>query len=338
MSALLPVRASDRLSEWAGETIACEEMIDGGNNLILRYRTPSGRKFIVKRYTRPRDDGRDRLAVEFAATRFMDRVGIDTVPKPLLCDPEEQLGVYSCIEGRKLESSEIASRHIDDAVAFLSRLAAARNATQHEEIGPASEACPSWAAYRHNVSRRLARFRQAPLTTPAHEGADRFVRQELLPVFMEASERLARGAAALTMRPSTEMTLSPSDFGFHNTLLGRDGTLYFLDFEYFGWDDPAKLIADFLYHPGFSLPASLRERFRTRALCVFSGDTTIEARLELIRPMVGLNWCLILLNKFLPPRGKGNGAGHRPQPAEASLEAQLEKSRETLAVARSLLR
>ena len=41
---------------------------------------------------------------------------------------------------------------------------------------------------------------------------------------------------------------SPSDFGFHNALLKDNGKLCFLDFEYFGRDDPVKLMADFIWH------------------------------------------------------------------------------------------
>ena len=43
---------------------------------------------------------------------------------------------------------------------------------------------------------------------------------------------------------SAERTLSPSDFGFHNALKRSDGRIVFLDFEYFGWDDPAKMTAE----------------------------------------------------------------------------------------------
>ena len=63
-------------------------------------------------------------------------------------------------------------------------------------------------------------------------------------------------AACRDSRPETELApqhrcLSPSDFGFHNALLrGRPGVpgardWVFLDFEYFGWDDPAKTVPIF---------------------------------------------------------------------------------------------
>ena len=40
--------------------------------------------------------------------------------------------------------------------------------------------------------------------------------------------------------PKETRCLSPSDFGFHNALLEATGKLRFVDFEYAGWDDPAK--------------------------------------------------------------------------------------------------
>ena len=50
--------------------------------------------------------------------------------------------------------------------------------------------------------------------------------------------------------PQRLRVLSPSDFGFHNALRRPDGTIVFVDFEYFGWDDPAKMMADAMLHPG----------------------------------------------------------------------------------------
>ena len=46
--------------------------------------------------------------------------------------------------------------------------------------------------------------------------------------------------------------LSPSDIGFHNTLKCRN-KIFFIDFEYFGLDDPIKITSDFIIHPGNNL-------------------------------------------------------------------------------------
>ena len=56
------------------------------------------------------------------------------------------------------------------------------------------------------------------------------------------------------------MILSPSDFGFHN-ILSHHNNLYYIDFEYAGWDDPYKLIADFILNPDYKIPIKYQNIF-----------------------------------------------------------------------------
>src|SRR4029077_9202981 len=76
-----------------------------------------------------------------------------------------------------------------------------------------------------------------------------FVTRDLLPgwraVERELQARAAgRGIAIDARLPDEAVILSPSDFGFHNALVDG-GRVGFVDFEYAGRDDPAKLIGDF---------------------------------------------------------------------------------------------
>ena len=77
--------------------------------------------------------------------------------------------------------------------------------------------------------------------------------------------------------PHEWRSLVPSDFGFHNSLRRPDGSLAFVDFEYFGWDDPVKLTADILLHPGRPLAAPQRRRFRAAAARLY-GATRCSRR------------------------------------------------------------
>ena len=76
----------------------------------------------------------------------------------------------------------------------------------------------------------------------------------------------------------------------------------FLDFEYFGWDDPVKLTADILLHPGQKLGLPLWRRFRDAAVGVYGDDRSFATRLAAFYPLFGLRWVLILLNEFIPER------------------------------------
>ena len=92
--------------------------------------------------------------------------------------------------------------------------------------------------------------------------------------------------------------LSPSDFGFHNVIRRPDGSFCFLDFEHAGWDDPAKLAADFILQPEAPLSAEAADRF-TDALrdgAVFGPQ--LASRVGRILPVQKCKWTAIILNVF----------------------------------------
>src|SRR5262249_19275117 len=111
----------------------------------------------------------------------------------------------------------------------------------------------------------------------------------------------AMGVSFATPLPQAARSLCPSDFGFHNALRSPGG-LVFIDFEYFGWDDPVKLCCDFLLHPGMNLSAPLKRGFVEAVLPIYGADARFARRLSLLYPLFALRWCLILLNEFLPER------------------------------------
>ncbi len=98
--------------------------------------------------------------------------------------------------------------------------------------------------------------------------------------------------------PKTMQVFSPSDFGFHNALLKNDGEICFLDFEYFGRDDPVKLMADFIWHPGMNLDFSHKANWLKETFRIFGKDPDLYSRFRAAWPLYGLRWSLILLNEF----------------------------------------
>ena len=74
---------------------------------------------------------------------------------------------------------------------------------------------------------------------------------------------------------------SPSDFGFHN-ILCKDGILNFVDFEYAGTDDIAKLLADFSLMPEIQLSNSHKNLFRKTIMSQLDLDRYFDKRLALL--------------------------------------------------------
>ena len=195
-------------------------------------------------------------------------------------------------------SAGVAAPDIDASVDFLAALERLRSASGSQALPAASEACFSLAEIVASIERRRERLR----CVPADSEDVVFMRAWLAETFdplMAEVQTWCRGAAdrdGIAFDEPIESrarTLSPSDFGFHNTIRRSDGTLVFLDFEYFGWDDPAKTIVDYLLHPGMALERSLKHRFAIRILDAFAAVPLIAPRARIVYPLFGLKWAMI---------------------------------------------
>ena len=93
------------------------------------------------------------------------------------------------------------------------------------------------------------------------------------------------------------LILSPSDISLSNII--SDGKKdYYIDFEYFGWDDPCKLISDLLWHPKNKISNDKSIELYQNLLAIFSDDKEIYYRFNLSFNLYGVKWSLIMLNMF----------------------------------------
>ena len=92
--------------------------------------------------------------------------------------------------------------------------------------------------------------------------------------------------------------LSPSDFGFHNALREAAGRLRFVDFEYAGWDDPAKLACDFFCQPALPVPMRFWSSFLANVTEDLPEAERQRRRIALLLPVYRIKWVTILLNDF----------------------------------------
>lgn len=315
-----------------GAAIESLEPVGGGRNSRVYCVHSGSQKFALKRYPSREDDPRDRLGTEMEALRLMDRHVVPNVPKSLATDPASNFALLSWLEGVPVTS--VGDGDIDQAVDFLSTLHRLRNTAEVGFHRLAAEACLSGSEVEAQIRRRLLPLEETSDGEPELRG---FLHNEFEPAFSILLARAKQQIAACNLDfaaalPQERRTLVPSDFGFHNSLRRPDGTLVFFDFEYFGWDDPVKLTADILYHPGTPVGDAQRKRFRDATLAVYCRDDLhFPARLNALYPLFGLRWTLILLNEFLPSRWRLRvSAGETESWAEAKAR-QLSRARELLA-------
>ena len=302
--------------------------VGGGNNRVFRVQTES-ETLALKSYHDDADP-RDRLGVEFSSLQFLKRHGVEAVPTAVASDPEKGFALYEWIEGRPIDAP--GDTGIDAVLGFIESLIGLAATEEAKALPLASEACLSAAELCRQIEDRLKRLTAA---AEGYPGLAEFLTEDFSPALETLSAGTRRtydqnGAGFETNIEVNARTLNPSDFGFHNALRTPDGNIMFLDFEYFGWDDPVKLVSDFLLHPGHALGRDAGEKFFRSAKALFANDPAFAWRLGALYPLYGLRWCLILLTEFLPERmARRQQAGLHADP-EAARQAQLEKSRTLL--------
>lgn len=278
-----------------------EPITGGGNNRVFRVES-GGAPVVLKVYFRHPDDPRDRLRADFGFSDFAWGVGARSLPQPLASGRETGMAVYEFVVGQKLAPGEVTAAHVEEAAALVRSVNEHRADPRASTLPEASEACFTISDHLACVNRRLDRLRSIDVETPLGRDAATIVDRRMRPAW----ERVAAGVRASARGGVDEQLdagdrcLSPSDFGFHNAILSTDHRLRFLDFEYAGWDDPAKMACDFFCQPAVPVPREFLGGFVAAVSPLWRDSSAFARRAVLLLPVYELKWCCIMLNEFLP--------------------------------------
>jgi hypothetical protein len=316
-----------------GVDFKLEPLSGGRNNRVFRLRT-GDKELLLKVYFRHRDDHRDRLRQEFAFLQYLWSNGVRAVPEPIAADYRESLGLYEFVPGRQLVLQEIQPRHIDQAIAVYLAANLQGKSAQAEDLLPASEACFSIAEHLESVGKRVDRLNGIEVGGDVDADTRRFVLDELEPFWSVVSGEVKleyeRNGLLQEELVFASRCLSPSDFGFHNALLEEPGVVRFLDFEYAGWDDPAKLVCDFANQPDMLLSEELSRKFQEAVIREDPCPEVLRQRICYLTPVYQIKWACIILNDFLP-LGRDRALFIQPKERSELRMEQLMKARQMLA-------
>jgi hypothetical protein len=298
----------------------------GGNNRVYRVES-AGEPVVLKVYFRHPDDPRDRLRADFGFSAFAWEVGVRALPQPIAGDPATGMAVYEYIPGRKLAPGEVTAAHVAEAAAFFRAVNERRADPRAADLPPASEACFSIAGHLDCVERRVDRLATIDGESPRGHDAAALVAGRLRPAWVRARSAVIASACGTADEPlvATDRCVSPSDFGFHNALSAADGRLRFLDFEYAGWDDPAKTVCDFFCQPAVPAPREHLATFIDALSPLWRDPAAFVSRAATLLPVYELKWCCIMLNEFLPSADSRRTFAGATADREARRAAQLAK-------------
>jgi hypothetical protein len=326
-------KAAQRLLQEAGLSplVSLEPVKGGGNNRVMLAKTTGGEKALLKSYFQSDQDPRDRFRHEHACYRLGAAIGIKNIPQIWATDEKERLVLFEFVEGRKLSAAEILEPELRACAAFFLHLNEGRTLPLAETIPVASEACFSLANHVALIHRRVERLKNS--LTPdsvSHRDVGLWITRELVPKW----EKIYAGIlqTPLLDQPLDESMrcFSPSDFGFHNAIQSPRGLVFF-DFEYAGWDDPAKMACDFFCQPEVPVPLT--------HLPAFLEDTCIPGwhlpdyrrRVEVLLPAYRIKWACIILNVFLSVDAQRRRFADAQPTTELAFQKQLVKAQHQLA-------
>jgi len=238
------------------------QQIKNGRNSQVYIIEQLNNKWIVKNYHRHANDERNRLENEFGFLTFLANNEMNIVAKPIAFDMVKNLGLFSYLPG--VLPKTIDGKYVDQACDFIKQINKTKFRKSAKGLPIASEACFSIISHINCVKKRVARLNKIIPSSPLQNDVSAFVQSSLVSSLNKITKYIYGKFSDKKMQEylmKGSQIISPSDFGFQNTIVDK-GTLYFLDFEYAGWDDPAKLICDFGCHPEIPIKDDYLQKFK----------------------------------------------------------------------------
>ncbi len=304
-------------SEMCGATDINIVGIEGGRNSRIYRIENAGKTYALKFFRSDKNGKKVRWEAETTALELFSRNEITSTPKIIAKDQGRNCVLMEWIDGEKVH--EYGVKEMYDVMKFIQKVHGIALRTKDCEVRRATDATLTGNDIVNQINTRLDRIESSRSKYPQ---LDKFIDQNFMPIFNEVStwaqEEYKRCGLNFDEDIAFEQrTLSIVDFGFHN-ILCKDDNYYFLDFEFFGWDDPVKLVADTLQHPGMNLNDEKKQALFDGFINIFGKDEKFFSRLKSLYPLFGLKWCMIMLNPFQPGYQllKSNGDTERSKQLE----------------------
>jgi hypothetical protein len=189
---------------------------------------------------------------------------------------------------------------IDVAFEFVRRMNSDLEKAKLQITMGAAEGYLRLTEHVENVSKRLTKMCVGHLPTCYQKPASTLVTR-IQALHSNMADKTMEGIQSGELSDAVEddtLCISPSDFGFHNAIRSQRG-IKFIDFEFAGWDDPAKLISDFALQPKIPVkvaPPQLIKMFRPNA------TRSILERCATLGPLLRIKWLCIILAVLDPER------------------------------------
>lgn len=241
------------------------------------------------------------MKAEQQLLQFANQVAPGFTPALLHIDPVQRCVILENVEGKTFtEGIPPTSQAVEDAVKFIYMLNTEPEIARKYIKLDAAEGFLSLREHLTNVQERFQAMNCEHLPKDKRSDAKRLIRQisAKYAIINDRTEELITKGVISDCIDVEKRCVSPSDFGFHNAIETPTGIRFF-DFEFSGWDDPAKATIDFLLQPripvvGFGMPLLTAWPLKLQH--------EIKERCYHLEPILRLKWVCILLAVLNPNR------------------------------------
>ena len=276
---------------------------NGANSCVYKVTTIDEQKYAVKVYRRKLSDKhKTRQENEKLAIELLNKSSVGYVPNFVNADFKNRVSIFEWVEGNS--PKEIYISDIKQAASFFDKIFSLSHSIQTENFHFAAEPCLSG-----NEILRQIETRSLALTPEFKK--NRFVTNYLNTKFFQKIDELINEgkrkalAAEISLEKevgASDWKLIPADFSFQNSLRSEGGKLTFIDFEYFGWDDPIKGVCDFIFHPSYLMPYEHRDLFINLISEKINNSFLFKKKLHCFSYFFIARWALIMFNPITSNR------------------------------------
>lgn len=293
----------------------------GGRHAVFKV-SDGSRCAVLKRHGKPAPAAEhDSFARELACHEFVAEHAPQSCPAIIGSDAASRSLLSAWVEGAKLGSESVDKTALGRMAEFLKLIntPSAKAAAESRSLPTASEAGFTTREHLLTTRRRIARLLAIPDRSAVVSEMKTFVATKVVP----SVDRWQASVCSDVLKRSATPVFSPSDFGFHNILVEEGGRFVFIDFEHAGWDDAAKLCADFLLQPECVLSREIGLSFLDEMASGNAFADDLAERTLALLPLQAAKWTLIILNPFVGASADAQLMADRLSKAQGYFEGAL---------------
>ena len=255
-------------------------------------------KYLLKIYNSSKINPINRLEHENKFLTFLKDCNFDNIPQKILSNKKDNWLLMSWIEGKRINkvNYKLCKKYLE----FLIAIQKFRGLNSAKNISPASEAYFHLKGHINTLNNRFL------LLEKKHKEL-LILNKDLFGILKNLLDKVKSEINSLMLfkndnnidieyiLPEENRIISQSDVGFHNMLVGKN-KVYFLDFEYSGWDDPGKLFSDLLLQPDNNVPLKYLSLLDKYLKDFIFKKNYQDDRLIFMLKLIRIKWSLIILN------------------------------------------